>query len=71
MSTRTTNLKRLAAGAAAASLLAFGGVAYAQQQEGQAPNGQPRQEQQAPGDREDCPWKDGSGQQEQDAQTEV
>ncbi|HEV8044109.1 MAG TPA: hypothetical protein VGP38_02945 [Rubrobacter sp.] len=32
MSTGTTNLKRLAVGAAAASLLAFGGVAYAQQQ---------------------------------------
>lgn len=61
MSTRATNLKRLAAGAAAASLLAFGSVAYAQQQG--AGTQQAPQEQQRPGtSNQDCPWKqDGDG----------
>ncbi len=62
MNAGATNLKRLATGAAAASLLAFGGVAYAQQQEAkQAPQGQ--EQQQTPGDEGgDCPRKQNGGQ---------
>ena len=70
MSTRTTNLKRLAAGAAAASLLAFGGVAYAQQQG--AESQQAPQEQQRPGaSNQDCPWKQGGDGAQGTSQTEV
>lgn len=71
MSTGATNLKRLAVGVAAASLLAFGGVAYAQQQgtePQQAPQGQERQ---SPGDDRDCPWKQGGGGAQESPQTEV
>ncbi|MGH3146998.1 MAG: hypothetical protein ACRDTR_14480 [Rubrobacter sp.] len=71
MSTRATNLKRLAIGATAASLLAFGGVAYAQQQGAepqQAPQGQ---EQQSPGGDRDCPWKQDGGGTQESPQTEV
>jgi hypothetical protein len=66
-----TNLKRLAVGAAAASLLAFGGVAYAQQQGAepqQAPQGQGQQN--LGGADRDCPGKQG-GREQDSPQTEV
>ncbi len=74
MSTRSRNLRRLAVGVVAASVLAFGGVAYAQQQGAnepsrQVPGGQSQQERNPGG--WNCPDKEGSGQQGQGSQTEV